>query len=207
MGNVENNRCGASSFKFQRMWVSHPLFMDCVKQSWDADCALIGLRRLAFKIKGQIKIALKSWNFQIFGNICQNLAKMRNKIQRQHHHLLLLEEFFLEQKRRVVWLKEGDRNSKLVHQMLAYKRRKILRRGCVSTSHLYFADDILIFTNGSRSSLAKLFKFLATYEKASRQINTLFFHPDSRTSLFIKHLSSIFNLAYSTPRLSSPHCK
>lgn len=73
--------CVPSSFKFQRMWeYNHPKFIDCVNQSWNQNCSLIGLDRLAFKIK-RLKIALKSWTFQVFGNIFQNLARMRDKIQ------------------------------------------------------------------------------------------------------------------------------
>ncbi|WRX25598.1 Reverse transcriptase domain - like 10 [Theobroma cacao] len=39
----------------------------------------------------------------------------------------------------------------------------------MSVSHLAFADDILIFTNGAKSSLQKILKFLQEYEEISGQ--------------------------------------
>ena len=43
-------------------------------------------------------------------------------------------------------------------------------RGCPSISHLLFADDTILFTNGSKSSLASLMHFLSQYEAASGQL-------------------------------------
>lgn len=64
------------------MLVSHSKFIDCVNQSWNEDFALTRVRRPAFKIK-RVKIVLKSWNFQVFGNIIQ----MRDKIQKTETEL------------------------------------------------------------------------------------------------------------------------
>ena len=40
-------------------------------------------------------------------------------------------------------------------------------RNCPIITHLAFADDIIIFTNRSRTSLTKLMDFLAQYERES----------------------------------------
>lgn len=42
-------------------------------------------------------------------------------------------------------------------------------RGCPAISHLLFADDTIIFTNGSKASLTNLLRFLSKYEEASGQ--------------------------------------
>ncbi|XP_071926148.1 uncharacterized protein [Coffea arabica] len=42
-------------------------------------------------------------------------------------------------------------------------------RGCLSVSHLCFADDILIFTRADRRSVRSLMAFLTLYEKGSGQ--------------------------------------
>lgn len=40
-------------------------------------------------------------------------------------------------------------------------------KGCVTVSHLAFADDFIIFTNGSKANLHKLMDFLAHYQISS----------------------------------------
>ena len=40
-------------------------------------------------------------------------------------------------------------------------------RNCPIISHLSFADDVIIFTNGTRPSLKKLMSFLGSYKKES----------------------------------------
>lgn len=42
-------------------------------------------------------------------------------------------------------------------------------RGCPAISHLLFADDTIILTNGSKASLTNLLRFLSKYEEASGQ--------------------------------------
>lgn len=44
-------------------------------------------------------------------------------------------------------------------------------RGCTSITHLHFAGETILLTNGSKTSLSNsnLMKFLASYEKASGQ--------------------------------------
>ena len=43
-------------------------------------------------------------------------------------------------------------------------------RNCPIVTHLAFADDVLIFTNGSAVSLAHLMHFLSQYEEVSRHL-------------------------------------
>lgn len=48
--------------------------------------------------------------------------------------------------------------------------RFVTARGCIAPSHLLFADDTVIFTNGRRNSLKNLMEFLGRYEAASGQL-------------------------------------
>ncbi|MGV8000516.1 hypothetical protein PJP08_29365 [Mycobacterium kansasii] len=52
---------------------------------------------------------------------------------------------------------------------LQISRPFVLSRGRPLISHLFYADDTLIFTNGSKSSLKEFKKFMDSYQASSGQ--------------------------------------
>ncbi|XP_073138456.1 uncharacterized protein [Henckelia pumila] len=62
----------SGSFRFQDMWFSHQGFMQTVRLNWNNPCPYIDLSKLVFKLK-RLKIHLKWWNKDVFGNVHDNV--------------------------------------------------------------------------------------------------------------------------------------
>ncbi|XP_026430512.1 uncharacterized protein LOC113327547 [Papaver somniferum] len=66
------------SRKFQKMWISHPDFLNVVKESWSAevngDPAFIFMKKLK-----ELKRILNDWNWRVFGNVHVKLKEAENK--------------------------------------------------------------------------------------------------------------------------------
>ncbi|CAH9142795.1 unnamed protein product [Cuscuta epithymum] len=70
---------GPKPFKFQNMWVSHPNFMQVVKEAWQSFPSSGGMRGLYNKLQS-LKQILKSWNKISFGDIFQDIKKLEEEI-------------------------------------------------------------------------------------------------------------------------------
>ena len=144
--NCGNIQRGRRPFRFENMWMKAKDFMEKVEEWWgsyqfDGTPSFI----LAKKLQA-LKINLKQWNEEVFGNVLikknvllnelqvlefmeehrvlidaekGNMARVRNEIEQN----LLLEEISLRQKSRILWLKEGDKNSKFFYHMANSHRR------------------------------------------------------------------------------------
>ena len=144
--NCGNIQRGRRPFRFENMWMKAKDFMEKVEEWWgsyqfDGTPSFI----LANKLQA-LKIDLKQWNEEVFGNVLikknvllnelqvlefmeehrvlidaekGNMARVRNEIEQN----LLLEEISLRQKSRILWLKEGDKNSKFFYHMANSHRR------------------------------------------------------------------------------------
>jgi hypothetical protein len=121
-------------------------FWTLVKQWWDSyhfqgSSSFI----IACKIK-DLKMDLKKWNDEVFGNIDYNKSKLlddlrvlddiqevrasdneelvkKGEVSRELEDVLLMEEVSWRQKSRILWLKEGDKCSKFFHSMANSHRR------------------------------------------------------------------------------------
>ncbi|MCH88626.1 endonuclease/exonuclease/phosphatase family protein, partial [Trifolium medium] len=82
-----NNDRGASSFKFMKMWSSHHDCINVIKNVWNVShvgCPMVVLNQ---KLKA-LKMRLKTWNKDVFGNIHTNVQSAESKlhqIQNQIH--------------------------------------------------------------------------------------------------------------------------
>ncbi|XP_026451823.1 uncharacterized protein LOC113352188 [Papaver somniferum] len=66
-------------FRFQKMWFSHPSFMQVVFNSWNEE--LVGNPIFIFmnKLK-RLKKILKIWNWEVFGDVKVNLSMAEDKV-------------------------------------------------------------------------------------------------------------------------------
>lgn len=72
-----------SSFKFHKMWISHPDCKRLIKEVWSKPVFGCPMFILSQKLK-QVKAELKVWNLRVFGNIqlrVNNAIEAVNKIQ------------------------------------------------------------------------------------------------------------------------------
>ncbi|XP_043694325.1 uncharacterized protein LOC122645036 [Telopea speciosissima] len=132
-----------STFKFQQMGISHPSFLDCVKECWEAPVHGSTLHVLFLKLKA-LRTWLRVWNKAVFGDIHHNVRRAEDRVCRAEiileqnpsanaredleeaskalNGVLLQEEIFWRQKSRVRWLKEGDRNTNFFHTSAKMRR-------------------------------------------------------------------------------------
>ncbi len=138
---------GKRSFKFENMWLKTEGFVDRVKNWWST-YTFTGSPSfiLASKLKALME-DLKCWNKYVFGDVnlkqLQLLADLsqfdeqeelgglsqadrdsRKAVLSELDKLAHLKETSWRQKSRVLWLKEGDNNTKLFHKMVNSNRRR-----------------------------------------------------------------------------------
>ena len=137
---------GKSPFQFENMWLKDEGFVDRV-EAWWSSYSFSGPPSLvlARKLKA-LKEDLKNWNYHVFGNVnvkqqqlfC-DLGALDSKeslgglslSERDLRGTLLLELDKLAhlketscQKSRILWLKEGDNNTRFFHKIVNSNRRR-----------------------------------------------------------------------------------
>ena len=160
-------------FRFENMWLKDEGFVDKVQSWWDS-YQVHGAPSfiLANKLK-LLKNDLKRWNVEMFGHVEVRLKKLwkdlgvlenmeesrglsameRVEIRRICEELekaTLLEEICWRQKSRVLYVREGDRNTKIFHRIAnSHKRVNFINRlmvdGVLSSDPVAIADCISQF--------------------------------------------------------------
>ncbi|KAL3617571.1 hypothetical protein CASFOL_037892 [Castilleja foliolosa] len=148
-------------FRFQQMWTEHTEYKGVVAKIWkDKIPGHIGYV-VNEKLK-RVRMALKKWNWDSFGDINKNIINLNNQIntlenklqlqwddnthreisqlQEQLHHNVRWEADLLKQKSRINWLQDGDRNTKFFHAVIKDRRKRNLisikdDNGCDITDH------------------------------------------------------------------------
>ena len=164
---------GKRSFKFENMWLKTEGFVDRVK-AWWSSYQFTGTPSfiLASKLKA-LKEDLKLWNKHVFGDVslkqlqlCSELSRLdekeelgglsfndkdrRKMVISELDKLAHLEETSWRQKSRVLWLKEGDNNTKYFHKMANSNRRrnymkKVEVDGIVHENVVDIRDNVVAF--------------------------------------------------------------
>jgi hypothetical protein len=168
-----NGSRGKRPFRFENMWLKNEGFGVLVKQWWDS-YHFQGSPSFVFacKIKA-LKLDLKRWNEETFGNMDSNKSKLLNDLQgfdaieefralgseelamkaevsRELDSCLLMEEVSWRQKSRILWLKEGDKCTKYFHSMANSRRRynsidSLMINGILSTNQVEISEHIVKF--------------------------------------------------------------
>lgn len=134
-----------SRFIFQRMWLEHPNFKTVVSNVWQAKITGTPSYIVAEKLR-RLQRQLKTWNWEIFGDVRTQLEDIRTKIQSLEDSsqqtlmevgveelrrlksdmakLLRWDSYLLYQKTREKWVTEGDRNIKFFHALIKDRRRR-----------------------------------------------------------------------------------
>ena len=126
--------------------MQHPQIERKLAEWWNIDIEGTSLYKVASKLKN-VKKEVKIWNKNCFGNIFQNktaikedIQKIQDKIQKdgytpdliteeneklvQYHDIITKEEIYWRQISRLIWLSEGDKNTKFFHLSTLKHRAK-----------------------------------------------------------------------------------
>ncbi|KAL7181826.1 hypothetical protein ACSBR1_040685 [Camellia fascicularis] len=144
---VDNRDWGPKPIRFLNAWISHPKFLNVVKDAWNTrvDFGWAG-HRIFMKLK-EVKTALKQCNKEEFDNLNEKLYSIENQLHTldllQENRSLseeestnkrklkfdfwkisrLIESIWL-QKARQVWFKNDDKNTKYFHMVTSTRQRK-----------------------------------------------------------------------------------
>jgi hypothetical protein len=164
---------GSRPFKFENMWLKVDGFVAKVHQWWNS-YQFQGFPSyiLANKLKA-LKFDLRHWNAEEFGNVTarknallaelnvldvdldSHILSTEDRVRKEMviaevNHLILMEEISLRQKSWVLWLKEGDKNSKFFHRIANSNRNRntigqLSIDGEVSTQQAAIKEHIVQF--------------------------------------------------------------
>ena len=169
-GNIQRR---SRPFRFENMWLKVEGFMELVKEWWES-YSVNGTPSFVFAAKLKaLKVDLKKWNDTQFGNVSlqkkQLMADLRaidamedsrqlSVEERGRREIIiaglekviLMDEISWRQKSRVLWLKEGDKNSSFFHRIANSNRNtntisQLLINGTLSTNQDEIKDHIAEF--------------------------------------------------------------
>ncbi|KAI9197909.1 hypothetical protein LWI28_006523 [Acer negundo] len=89
------------------MWLEHPDFIAIVRRIWSSPVVSSPPQVIIYKLRN-LKKALKSWNWEVFGDLNSTIAGKQ--------------ECFYRDRSRVRWLRDGDQNTSFFHASI--KRRQ-----------------------------------------------------------------------------------
>ncbi|XP_059633982.1 uncharacterized protein LOC132276536 [Cornus florida] len=153
-------------FRFENMWLRVEDFQGTVRSWWEG-AIVTGAPSfiLTHKIRA-LKLALNHWNKDVFGNLesrknrvfadfseidrleeaggnVESLCTRRASCPAVLAEIVCMEEISWRQKSKALWLKEGDRNTKIFHRLAnAHKRSNHIRRIQVEGVELWREEEV-----------------------------------------------------------------
>ena len=126
---------------FEAMWVREAECKEVVDMAWNSY-----IEDSDMPIKERIERCqrnLRGWNQNKFGNVAKNLKQKQDRLQqleslnmlhdtateisvirKELNELYIREEIMWNQRSRVLWLQNGDRNTKFFHASASQRQRK-----------------------------------------------------------------------------------
>nr|XP_027064499.1 uncharacterized protein LOC113690699 [Coffea arabica] len=152
-------------FRFLNVWTTKAGLRDVIRDAWSGEFGGSPLGSLASKLRA-VKQALKGWSRDSFGDIFKAVKEAERAVQEAEvaqeqdssdsvqralnvarerlRVTLVVEEGFWKQKARVRWLKDGDRNTKYFHAVVAERRsRAIIHRIRGPTGAWVESEDLI----------------------------------------------------------------
>jgi hypothetical protein len=179
---------GKKPFRFEQFWLDHPNFQTNIQDWWRQAEVPYGSKMYRFQQKlKNLKKTLKLWNKHTFGSIfdsqkelMQQMGEIQQRIREQGltddlkdqeirvnqklEDRKKQEEILWKQKSRVLWLKEGECNTKFFH------RTAIQRRHSNKITHLISDEGETIHSHADmEKTLIKHFQDLLTEPIQDRQ--------------------------------------
>lgn len=199
MSGQVNSRRGPARFKFLHAWVKHQGFMDVVRQSWGPpvdNCS--GMASFHLKLF-QLKMNLKVWNKEVFGNIFHKVKEAEDEVTRLEHQFdisasmedriklsesrakfqraIIAEESFLKQQSSIRWIHEGDANTRFFHGMIRKKRQSCHIHRIKNTSGSWITEPLEI-----ANSAVQFFQNLLLEQHSNWQASDFDFIPSMITT-------------------------
>ncbi|XP_019241168.1 PREDICTED: uncharacterized protein LOC109221159 [Nicotiana attenuata] len=113
-----SSTCIKKTFRFLNFWIKHESFLDVVKENW----ATFGdIFQWIASLEEVVKV--HDTQFELSPTV-QNRERL-HKVQADLNRVWALEEEFWKQKSRMAWFKDEDRNTKMFHDHVNGKRRKL----------------------------------------------------------------------------------
>ncbi|XP_050241059.1 uncharacterized protein LOC126689950 [Quercus robur] len=157
-------RRGMKCFFFEAMWTREERCREIVEEAWElgwveAECGIIdGIKRCQEQ--------LQDWNWKEFGNINKVLKQKKERLQqlefwdslhgkaeeiqkvrKEINEIQAREEVLWNQRSKALWLKWGDRNTKLLHATTSQRHRKNWIVGLQNTNEVWVEDKEGIESN------------------------------------------------------------
>ncbi|XP_026459208.1 uncharacterized protein LOC113359850 [Papaver somniferum] len=132
--------------KFQKIWLSHPEFMQVVSNCWSKNVVGDPAFQFLHKLK-ELKKVLNTWNWEVFGDVQVKIKEATNKVnlatqisdanpfdedalanlvqaQNEHASREIQANTLMRQKARVKWIKEGSANTIFFHTKMKIRNAK-----------------------------------------------------------------------------------
>ncbi|XP_004296207.1 PREDICTED: uncharacterized protein LOC101297422 [Fragaria vesca subsp. vesca] len=141
-------------FRLEEFWLREEDCRQVVESGWGSGTGRCPYSKLRNKIQNTRDLLL-SWSKERFGSLRETIARtrerlgelyeegqpsfsdeVRGELEKQLRELLQKEQAFWQQRSRVLWLAEGDLNTKYFHQKASNRRKKNTLRG------LYNSDGV-----------------------------------------------------------------
>lgn len=133
---------GRSRFRFEDVWFTKESCKELINSTWNLLGNSLDLHGVMVGLK-QCGQALEKWGKVNFGQFSKRLKQCQERfedlrrsledqrdleaedeLEKEIEELLMVEEIWWKQRSRIIWLREGDRNTKIFHSRASQRKKK-----------------------------------------------------------------------------------